>query len=505
MRLVAWHAGHRYILNKGLRRIALSTALAAALSAGAWFALPYAVSAGGETRTLSLYHVHTGESLTVTYKVDGRYIPSALEKINRLLRDWRRDEIITIDPKTVDLMWELHADLGSSRPIHIICGYRSPKTNAFLRHIGRNVARKSQHMLGKAIDLYFPDVPTERIRNSALVRQIGGVGYYRSSGGPTGFLHIDSGRVRHWGPFISPTQMAQIFRDYRRTVGARLNRQDQIMVASAESAKQKAPVPVVAAEEVDDESEAPPSPPNFTAPLPRAKPSSEPLVDLAQGYPVPKPRPKPIEVLMMAAANMQIEPASAPAPHVNFAEKPSPVGDNTLGVVAAAESMVEEPTPEPTINTSAKGSFAASLRDGTAEGTPLIRPLAASTSGDEGFWWPKQLVFSPDHAVRRDGAPQTFTNGDSLPSGDLATLAEKASSSPVAQVSQANAQSVLLVSQANAQPIVLSSLTSVASGKSDRLDVNRAAKGSLLITIEPQPQLKGFSSISEFLSSGEER
>ena len=62
-----------------------------------------------------------------------------------------------------------------------------------------------------------------------------------------------------------------------------------------------------------------------------------------------------------------------------------------------------------------------------------------------------------------------------------------------------------LVSQANAQPIVLSSLTSVVSGKSDRLDVNRAAKGSLLIAIEPQPQLKGFSSISDFLSSGEER
>src|SRR6476620_2046348 len=189
MRLVAWHAGHRHILNKGLRRIALSTALAAALSAGAWFALPYAVSAGGETRTLSLYHVHTGESLTVTYKVDGRYIPSALDKINHLLRDWRRNEVIRIDPKTIDLMWELHADLGSVQPVHIICGYRSPTTNAFLKRIGRNVAKKSQHMVGKAIDLYFPDVSIEKIRDSALVRQVGGVGYYR---GPNGFVHIDS-------------------------------------------------------------------------------------------------------------------------------------------------------------------------------------------------------------------------------------------------------------------------------------------------------------------------
>src|SRR5437764_6961230 len=388
MRLVVGHAGHRHTLNKGLKGIALSGVLAAVIGASLWFGVPH-VSAGGETRTLSLYHVHTGEALTVTYKVDGRYIPSALERINRLLRDWRRNEVITIDPKTIDLVWELHADLGSQAPVHIICGYRSPRTNAFLRRIGRNVARNSQHMLGKAIDLYFPDVPTEKIRNSALVRQVGGVGYYRSAGGPSGFLHVDSGHVRHWGPYISPMQMAQIFRDYRRTIGARLNHRDQVMVASAQSHTVKPKVQVVA-EESDDEnadSVAAAAPqPNFTAPLPRAKPESEPLVDLAKGYPVSKPRPKPIEVLMMAAANMQIEPASAPAPRVNFAEKPSPVADS-LGVVAAAETMVEEPAPEPAVNTSAKASFADSLRDGTAEGTPLIKPLTASASGDDSFWW----------------------------------------------------------------------------------------------------------------------
>ena len=152
---------------------------------------------------------------------DGKYIPSAMKKINYILRDWRRNEVIAISPRTIDLVWELHADLGSKRPVHIVSGYRSPKTNAFLKKIGRNVARKSQHMVGKAIDIYFPDVPTEKMRNSALVRQVGGVGYYRSGGGPTGFLHINSGRVRHWGPAISQKQMARIMRDYRKTVGAR--------------------------------------------------------------------------------------------------------------------------------------------------------------------------------------------------------------------------------------------------------------------------------------------
>ena len=212
MGLLAAANGHHTSFIARAKRVALSTALAGALATGLWFGFGHDATAGGETRTLSLYHVHTKESLTITYKVNGRYIPSALEKINYLMRDWRRKEVIRIDPKTIDLMWELHADLGSTRPIHIICGYRSPKTNAFLKRIGRNVAKKSQHMVGKAIDLYFPDIPTEKLRNSALVRQVGGVGYYRSSG-PSGFVHIDSGKVRTW-PRISPSQMAKIFRDY---------------------------------------------------------------------------------------------------------------------------------------------------------------------------------------------------------------------------------------------------------------------------------------------------
>jgi len=52
---------------------------------------------------------------------------------------------------------ELHEDLGSKQPIRIICGYRSSETNAMLKRIGRHVATQSQHITGKAIDMYFPD------------------------------------------------------------------------------------------------------------------------------------------------------------------------------------------------------------------------------------------------------------------------------------------------------------------------------------------------------------
>ena len=168
--------GHRISLSKKFAKALASLAIAGTLAVGAWSFVDASPSvAGGETRTISLYHVHTKESLTITYMKDGRYIPSAMKNINHLMRDWRRNEPINIDPRTLDLLWELHADLGSTKPIHIVCGYRSPRTNAFLKKIGRKVATKSQHMRGKAIDFFFPDVPTAKIRNSALARKVGGV------------------------------------------------------------------------------------------------------------------------------------------------------------------------------------------------------------------------------------------------------------------------------------------------------------------------------------------
>jgi uncharacterized protein YcbK (DUF882 family) len=161
-----------------------------------------------DVRALRLYHIHTGESLTITYKRDGRYIPSAMARLDYFLRDWRTNGFVSMSGETIDLMWELHEELGSTQPINIICGFRSAQTNALLKHIGRHVANRSEHILGRAIDIQFPDVPVERLRNSALVRQAGGVGYYPARSG--GFVHIDSGQVRHW-PRISKTELAEIF------------------------------------------------------------------------------------------------------------------------------------------------------------------------------------------------------------------------------------------------------------------------------------------------------
>ena len=164
-------------------------------------------TAEGDTRTISLHHMHTDEDLTITYKVDGRYDEEALKKIDYELRDWRRDETIHMDPRLIDLVWEVHRDVGSTEPIQVVCGYRSPETNSMLRQRSSGVAKFSQHMLGKAMDFYLPGVPLEQLRAVGLYLQRGGVGFYPTSGSP--FVHLDTGNVRHW-PAIAADEMPRL-------------------------------------------------------------------------------------------------------------------------------------------------------------------------------------------------------------------------------------------------------------------------------------------------------
>src|SRR5262249_3040317 len=168
--------------------------------------------AEGDTRTISLHHIHTGEDLTITYKRDGRYDPEALQKIDHLLRDWRRNEETHMDPRLIAVVWEVYRNVGAKGPIQVVCGYRSPATNAMLRRRSRGVAQFSQHMLGRAMDFFIPGVPLEAQREAGLRLQRGGVGYYPTSGSP--FIHLDVGNVRHW-PRMTRAQLAKVFPDGR--------------------------------------------------------------------------------------------------------------------------------------------------------------------------------------------------------------------------------------------------------------------------------------------------
>jgi uncharacterized protein YcbK (DUF882 family) len=161
-----------------------------------------ALPAAGQRYELKLYHLHTGESLDVIYRIGDTYIPSALDQLNHFLRDHRTEDVKDYDPSEFDLLHNLLTRL--KRPnatIDIVCGYRSPWSNNWLRTRGgtespeeSGVAEHSQHMQAKAIDIRIPGVSTRRLDQAALSLHAGGVGYYPTSQ----FVHVDVGPVRQW-------------------------------------------------------------------------------------------------------------------------------------------------------------------------------------------------------------------------------------------------------------------------------------------------------------------
>jgi uncharacterized protein YcbK (DUF882 family) len=175
------------------------------------YGLQYA-NAIGDTRTITLHHVHTNEDITITYKRNGRFDDAAMQKLNWFLRDWRRNEQVTMDPNLIDLLWEVHREAGAKAPIHVVCGYRAPETNALLRTRSNGVALFSQHMSGNATDFFIPGVPVEQLRVTALRLQSGGVGYYPTSGSP--FVHLDTANVRHW-PRMTHDELVRVFPNER--------------------------------------------------------------------------------------------------------------------------------------------------------------------------------------------------------------------------------------------------------------------------------------------------
>ncbi|MEA3406361.1 MAG: DUF882 domain-containing protein [Pseudomonadota bacterium] len=147
-----------------------------------------------EFRSLSFYHLHTGEKLNTTYWEQGVYHPEALEEINHVLRDFRTGEQHPIDIELFDLLNKIRNQADSKAAFNVISGYRSPKTNAMLNSTTSGVAKKSLHMLGKAIDVNLPGLELKQLRQIALQEKQGGVGYYPKSN----FVHLDTGRVRYW-------------------------------------------------------------------------------------------------------------------------------------------------------------------------------------------------------------------------------------------------------------------------------------------------------------------
>ncbi len=179
------------VSRRGLLAAFAATAVTAAPTASNAFSF---LRGAGDIRRISMYSGRTGEKLDTVYWIEGQYIPEALKEINFFMRDWRTDQIVKIDPRTIDIAAASHRLMDTDEPYMMLSGYRSPATNAMLRARSHGVARNSLHMKGMAADLRMRSRSVTQIYSAAMSCNAGGVGRYYGSN----FIHMDCGDIRTW-------------------------------------------------------------------------------------------------------------------------------------------------------------------------------------------------------------------------------------------------------------------------------------------------------------------
>ncbi|MCR6636097.1 DUF882 domain-containing protein [Devosia sp.] len=350
-------------------------------------------------RALYLYYTHTKETSRIVFKRNGQYVQSGLNELNQFLRDWRRNEPTKMDPRLFDLIWEVYQEVGGSQPINVVSAYRSPATNAMLADKSSGVADNSQHMRGTAMDFFIPGVPLAKLRAVAMSKQVGGVGFYPTSGSP--FVHLDVGSVRAW-PRMTRAQLKEIFPDGRTmhlpTDGKPLSQEGYnialaewkqchaypcngrgssgTMVADAGGGNGKtlmdvlfggkpgsAPAPVAAAA---------PAPVQVAAVAPQAATS-----DLA-----PVPAPRPASMMVAAAAPQAAAVAPIPAdpafmPFSTVGSAPLDAAELTTPVMAPIPAMKSETLRVATASALPAGDAVTALAALTEPPTPMP-PLRAA-------------------------------------------------------------------------------------------------------------------------------
>jgi uncharacterized protein YcbK (DUF882 family) len=380
---------------RGLTRLCASVALASFFVAAGVETTQTAV-ANGDTRTLSFYHTHSQERLTVTFKRDGRYDKDALRKLNHFLRDWRNQKEIDMEPRLFDVVWEVQKDAGSNAAIQIISAYRSPETNDKLRSRSSGVAKHSQHMLGRAMDIHVPDVSMSKIREAGLRLQRGGVGFYPTSAKP--FVHLDVGSVRHW-PRMTRDQLVALFPD-GRTVhlptdniplknyklamadvarnGAVVKGMTETQMAEAmrvRGSSQTGSSRGFLAKFIGDDEDDTPANAAPEGVMPASAPEAPSNAALAIAEAVPMPAPRPMEATPTVVAAYAPEPQFPAGPNMIWRSGP----DATAGRAATGYGAPSTTTPE--------------------YSTPLPAPRPSTT--------PSGLVASNDRMIQPAAAPIT--------------------------------------------------------------------------------------------------
>ena len=161
----------------------------------------------------TLVQTHTDERIPLDEELPTK------ERFSKLLGDRVTGERIEFDERLLELLRSLARKYPGAR-FELVSGYRSPKLNEMMRKKGHNVASRSQHSLGNAVDfrLVIPDAPPHGCRRGSVkdgtcdpingmdprelervIRSLGwqgGVGVYTLK--DDWFVHADVGKLRRW-------------------------------------------------------------------------------------------------------------------------------------------------------------------------------------------------------------------------------------------------------------------------------------------------------------------
>ena len=141
-----------------------------------------------DARRLQLRHAASGAAFSGIYRNGHAVDPVAMAELSEVLADTRTGETRPFDVDAIDIVWEMGGRQRMAELI-VLSGYRTTATN---REV--NGAVNSQHLRAAALDLQIARAGFDSFGEAALKLGRGGVGLYPAHG----FIHLDSGPVRHW-------------------------------------------------------------------------------------------------------------------------------------------------------------------------------------------------------------------------------------------------------------------------------------------------------------------
>jgi uncharacterized protein YcbK (DUF882 family) len=126
---------------------------------------------------------HSEELVLFGVGPDGMLRPPELGLLAQLLRCRRTGREHPIDAALARVLVVVARHFG--RPVHVVSGYRAAPADGHPH---------SFHVRGMAADVAVPGVSPQEIRDYAVARGLGGIGFYPNSG----FVHLDIRPRRFW-------------------------------------------------------------------------------------------------------------------------------------------------------------------------------------------------------------------------------------------------------------------------------------------------------------------